>query len=54
MIMEFYCNGKKGICDCNFLCQDCGYFDDSGGKEVNNFWAKIIKWFEHLRRKNNG
>ena len=32
--MAFYCNGKKGICDCDFLCQDCTYFDNSGGKHI--------------------
>lgn len=32
--MAFYCNGKKDICDCDALCADCKYFDNTGGKKV--------------------
>lgn len=32
--MKFYCNGKQGICDCDILCADCNFFDNSGGKMV--------------------
>ena len=32
--MAFYCNGKKGVCDCDILCADCKFCDDTGGKNV--------------------
>ena len=31
--MAFYCNGKKDVCDCDFLCADCQHFDNTGGKK---------------------
>ena len=31
--MAFYCNGKKGMCDCDILCADCGFYDNTGGKK---------------------
>ena len=34
--MAFYCNGKKGVCDCHPVCKrNCEYFDGSGGKHIN-------------------
>lgn len=47
--MAFYCNGKKDFCDCDFICEDCKYFDNTGGKKVNGFWAKIMKWLQRKR-----
>ena len=32
--MAFYCNGKKDMCDCDTLCADCGFFDNSGGQKT--------------------
>ena len=32
--MAFYCNGKQGICDCDILCADCDFYDNSGGMDV--------------------
>ena len=32
--MAYYCNGKKGVCDCPINCIDCQYSDNSGGREV--------------------
>lgn len=28
----FYCNGKKGFCDCTIVCKDCEFFDNKGGE----------------------
>lgn len=39
--MAFYCNGKKGICDVDFLCADCAYYDDSGGMQVQTHADRI-------------
>lgn len=39
--MAFYCNGKKGICDVDFLCQGCTYFDNSGGKHLSTNAERI-------------
>jgi hypothetical protein len=33
MIMAFYCNGKKDLCDCDILCADCQHYDNTGGKK---------------------
>lgn len=33
--MGFYCNGKKGVCDNDKLCDDCEFWDGNGDKEVN-------------------
>lgn len=30
---RFYCSGKKGYCD-HILCEDCEYYDGSGGMEI--------------------
>ena len=32
--MDFYCNGKKGICENNALCEDCTHYDFSGGHYI--------------------
>lgn len=40
--MAFYCNGKQGICDCDCQCENCEYFDNTGGRhELTN--ADIIR-----------
>lgn len=31
--MAFYCNGKKDMCDCDILCADCDFYDNTGGKK---------------------
>lgn len=38
--MAFYCNGKKDVCECNILCADCKFYDNTGGK----------KWQTHADR----
>ena len=53
---QFYCNGKKGYCDCQIICQDCDYFDNSGGEYVdvedkNPYWERICKLSERQRAK---
>ena len=39
--MAYYCNGLKGICDCDILCADCKVYDGSGGKEIVSKGDKI-------------
>ena len=34
-MMGFYCNGKKGMCDNDELCEDCEFWDGTAGKEIN-------------------
>ncbi len=31
---QFYCNGKKNICDVTILCEDCAFCDNSGGEWI--------------------
>ena len=31
--MAFYCNGKKDVCECDILCADCKFYDNTGGKK---------------------
>lgn len=39
--MLFFCNGKNGVCNCDTICSDCGYFDNSGGEEVHTGAVQI-------------
>lgn len=39
--MAFYCNGKKGMCDNDELCDDCEFWDGTAGKEINTNADKI-------------
>ena len=32
--MAFYCNGKKGVCDRDSLCNNCEHFDNTGGRRT--------------------
>ena len=32
--MAFYCNGKKGVCECDILCDDCQHYDNTCGKKL--------------------
>ena len=32
--MGFYCNGKKGFCECDILCADCRCYDNTGGQHI--------------------
>ena len=32
--MGFYCNGKKGFCECDILCADCRHYDNTGGQRI--------------------
>ena len=34
MKKEFYCYGKKGICDFTIVCADCGFKDNTGGEWI--------------------
>ena len=29
---KFFCFGLKDFCDCDIICADCTYFDNSGGE----------------------
>lgn len=40
-MMVFYCNGKKGVCDCDILCRDCQHADNSGGRDLPTNAEKI-------------
>ena len=41
--MAFYCNGKKGVCDTHPVCKrSCKYFDNSGGKHIDDLDGKRI------------
>ena len=52
---KFFCNGKQGICDCDILCLDCVFFNDSGGRyieeEGNPYWERICKLSDKQREK---
>ena len=53
-MVVFYCNGKKGICDCSTICADCDFFDESGGKYIkddNPYWERICKLSAKQRAK---
>ena len=39
--MAFYCNGKKGVCDNDELCDDCEFWDGKAGKVINTNADKI-------------
>lgn len=30
---KFFCYGRQDFCDCDILCEDCGFFNDSGGED---------------------
>ena len=47
MIMAFYCNGKKDVCVCRNDCDNCQYFDNSGGKEITT--KKIMTNVDRIR-----
>jgi hypothetical protein len=50
---EFYCNGKKDICNDDTMCYKCKYFDGSGVQEINVSLkhAAIKEFAERLKEK---
>lgn len=51
----FYCNGKKGICYDNEVCNLCDFSDGSEGFEIdiqeNPYWQRITAIAEQQRAK---
>ena len=52
---QFYCNGKKGICNNIAGCQCCDFQNGTGGYEIdvpeNPYWHRITALAEKQRAK---
>ena len=51
MNMAFWCNGKKGFCDNNAKCNECTFFDGSGGEERKKPRKHIVKAVRPVKPK---
>ena len=54
-MVQYYCNGKKGVCEDNYMCNTCDFYDHSGGRYItvsdNPYWDRISDMAKKQRAK---
>ena len=54
-MIQYYCNGKVGICENDMMCNTCEFYDHSGGRYIkvseNPYWDRISEMAKKQRAK---